>query len=98
MNASHSSLQVGTLVELSCSLGYRLSLHHGSTFLCNDADTWNDDRIRLEVIIREQKCDKVQCPPLPLIPHGTLNIDAFSFGSLAKYECDDGFKIFRQGL
>ena len=48
-----STLQVGTLLTLSCKLGYRLLRPNNATFTCDDEDTW------VGGAILRQKCVKV---------------------------------------
>ena len=44
---------MGTLLTLSCKLGYRLLRPNNATFTCDDEDTWGGGAIL------RQKCVKV---------------------------------------
>ena len=49
-------IQVGTLLKLSCKLGYRLLRPNNATFRCDDEDAWDGG----ELAILRQKCVKVR--------------------------------------
>ena len=49
-------MQVGTLLKLSCKLGYRLLRPNNATFRCDDEDAWDGG----ELAILRQKCVKVR--------------------------------------
>ncbi|XP_073667502.1 E-selectin isoform X3 [Paramisgurnus dabryanus] len=74
----------------ACKEGYTLQTSSSSTLLCGATGHWNDSQPRCEII--KCKPEDITTPD-----HGTVYCSNpngnFSYDSLCKYSCDEGYKL-----
>ncbi|XP_032898880.1 zona pellucida sperm-binding protein 3 receptor-like [Amblyraja radiata] len=84
-----ATFPVGTKVFYTCLAGHVLQEGSSGFVSCEENETWSS---------LEATCARIECDGLGEIENGFFEAPSTTFGSIAVYHCDEGYKMIGRGL